>query len=174
MAAEGDKKASKKDEMKRQSQEQGIVDGFNQLRQEQRTLTDNAGRARDRIYNEHNLVGRGIAEGGRRPPSVTGSGGRSDSLRGPLEDHPASCHAEQKTILQSTVEALNDRNRQERGRKVNEYREKAQPSKSGCLPMQHPSHSQATSLRHNLRQGCWSEGRFWVFTTYLSSPVRLS
>ncbi|XP_054927436.1 prefoldin subunit 2 isoform X2 [Dermacentor andersoni] len=40
MAAEGEKKLSlKKDEIKRQAQEQGVVDGFNQLRQEQRALT---------------------------------------------------------------------------------------------------------------------------------------
>ncbi|CAN8013656.1 unnamed protein product [Ixodes persulcatus] len=67
MAAEGDKKASKKDEMKRQSQEQGIVDGFNQLRQEQRSLTAKLVEL-EMDLNEHNLVAEALqkVDGDRR------------------------------------------------------------------------------------------------------------
>ncbi|KAL1423122.1 hypothetical protein MTO96_021501 [Rhipicephalus appendiculatus] len=68
MAAEGEKKSLfKKDEMKRQAQEQGVVDGFNQLRQEQRALTAKLIELEMEL-NEHNLVAEALqkVDGDRR------------------------------------------------------------------------------------------------------------
>ncbi|CAN7980006.1 unnamed protein product [Ixodes pacificus] len=119
MAAEGDKKASKKDEMKRQSQEQGIVDGFNQLRQEQRSLTAKLVEL-EMDLNEHNLVAEALqkVDGDRRCYRMVGGVLVERTVKDIL---PAVM--QNKDNIAKSVEALNDRI-VKKGQEVNEYREK--------------------------------------------------
>ncbi|CAN7982894.1 unnamed protein product [Ixodes hexagonus] len=119
MAAEGDKKAPKKDDIKRQSQEQSIVDGFNQLRQEQRSLTAKLVEL-EMDLNEHNLVAEALqnVDGDRRCYRMVGGVLVERTVKDIL---PAVM--QNKNNIAKSVEALNDKI-VKKGQEVNEYREK--------------------------------------------------
>uniref|UniRef100_L7M3L6 Putative molecular chaperone prefoldin subunit 2 n=1 Tax=Rhipicephalus pulchellus TaxID=72859 RepID=L7M3L6_RHIPC len=120
MAAEGEKKSSlKKDEMKRQAQEQGVVDGFNQLRQEQRALTAKLIELEMEL-NEHNLVAEALqkVDGDRRCYRMVGG----VLVERTVKDILPAVERNRENISKS-VELLNEKIVQ-KGQEVNEYREK--------------------------------------------------
>ncbi|KAH7945232.1 hypothetical protein HPB49_008471 [Dermacentor silvarum] len=120
MAAEGEKKLSlKKDEMKRQAQEQGVVDGFNQLRQEQRALTAKLIELEMEL-NEHNLVAEALqkVDGDRRCYRMVGG----VLVERTVKDILPAVERNKENISKS-VELLNEKIVQ-KGQEVNEYREK--------------------------------------------------
>ncbi|XP_065298072.1 prefoldin subunit 2 isoform X2 [Dermacentor albipictus] len=120
MAAEGEKKLSlKKDEIKRQAQEQGVVDGFNQLRQEQRALTAKLIELEMEL-NEHNLVAEALqkVDGDRRCYRMVGG----VLVERTVKDILPAVERNKENISKS-VELLNEKIVQ-KGQEVNEYREK--------------------------------------------------
>uniref|UniRef100_A0A023FGW7 Putative prefoldin subunit 2 n=1 Tax=Amblyomma cajennense TaxID=34607 RepID=A0A023FGW7_AMBCJ len=119
MAAEGEKKSSKKDEMKRQAQEQSVVDGFNQLRQEQRALTAKLVELEMEL-NEHNLVAEALqkVDGDRRCYRMVGGVLVERTVKDIL---PAV--ERNRENLSKSVEMMNEKIVQ-KGQEVNEYREK--------------------------------------------------
>nr|XP_037278553.1 prefoldin subunit 2-like [Rhipicephalus microplus] len=120
MAAESDKKAAlRKDEMKRLALEQGVVDGFNQLRQEQRSLTAKLIELEMEL-NEHNLVAEALqkVEGDRRCYRMVGG----VLVERTVKDILPAVERNKESIAKS-VEALNEKI-VEKGQEVNEYREK--------------------------------------------------
>ncbi|XP_050035428.1 prefoldin subunit 2 isoform X1 [Dermacentor andersoni] len=120
MAAEGEKKLSlKKDEIKRQAQEQGVVDGFNQLRQEQRALTGKLIELEMEL-NEHNLVAEALqkVDGDRRCYRMVGG----VLVERTVKDILPAVERNKENISKS-VELLNEKIVQ-KGQEVNEYREK--------------------------------------------------
>ncbi|XP_064471376.1 prefoldin subunit 2-like [Ornithodoros turicata] len=119
MAAESEKKPSKKEEIKRQAQEQNIIDGFNQLRQEQRSLTAKLIEL-EMDLNEHTLVADALqkVDGDRRCYRMIG-----DVLveRTVKEILPAVVSNKEK--MAKAVEGLNQKI-VAKGQELNEYREK--------------------------------------------------
>ncbi|XP_065298071.1 prefoldin subunit 2 isoform X1 [Dermacentor albipictus] len=129
MAAEGEKKLSlKKDEIKRQAQEQGVVDGFNQLRQEQRALTAKLIELEMEL-NEHNLVAEALqkVDGDRRCYRMVGGvlveRTVKDILPAVERNKENYCWLSWAHLISKSVELLNEKIVQ-KGQEVNEYREK--------------------------------------------------
>uniref|UniRef100_G3MRN7 Prefoldin subunit 2 n=1 Tax=Amblyomma maculatum TaxID=34609 RepID=G3MRN7_AMBMU len=119
MAAEGEKKTAKKDEMKRQAQEQSVVDGFNQLRQEQRALTAKLVELEMEL-NEHNLVAEALqkVDADRRCYRMVGGVLVERTVKDIL---PAV--ERNRENLSKSVDLINDKIVQ-KGQELNEYREK--------------------------------------------------
>ncbi|KAL1423121.1 hypothetical protein MTO96_021501 [Rhipicephalus appendiculatus] len=158
MAAEGEKKSLfKKDEMKRQAQEQGVVDGFNQLRQEQRALTAKLIELEMEL-NEHNLVAEALqkVDGDRRCYRMVGG----VLVERTVKDILPAVERNRENISKS-VELLNEKIVQ-KGQEVNEYREKhniqIRVSSNAASKSQPAAGSSggrgARSQHHNLRQEC--------------------
>lgn len=105
--------------MKRQAQEQSIVDGFNQLRQEQRALTAQLIQL-EMDLNEHNLVSEALqkVDGDRRCYRMVGGVLVERTVRDIL---PAV--ERNKENLSKSVDAMNEKI-VKKGQEVNEYREK--------------------------------------------------
>uniref|UniRef100_A0A131XF87 Putative molecular chaperone prefoldin subunit 2 n=1 Tax=Hyalomma excavatum TaxID=257692 RepID=A0A131XF87_9ACAR len=120
MAAEGEKKSLlKKDDMKRQAQEQSVVDGFHLLRQEQRALTAKLVELEMEL-NEHNLVAEALqkVDGDRRCYRMVGG----VLVERTVKDILPAVERNRENISKS-VELLNEKILQ-KGQEVNEYREK--------------------------------------------------
>uniref|UniRef100_A0A023FWG8 Putative prefoldin subunit 2 n=1 Tax=Amblyomma parvum TaxID=251391 RepID=A0A023FWG8_AMBPA len=105
--------------MKRQAQEQSVVDGFNQLRQEQRALTAKLVELEMEL-NEHNLVAEALqkVDGDRRCYRMVGGVLVERTVKDIL---PAV--ERNRENLSKSVEMMNEKIVQ-KGQEVNEYREK--------------------------------------------------